>query len=222
MQFVNEYLVQVKGTVGNINGSDDVVTSLTFVTNEKSYGPYGNVQGHGFESSPHGRVVGFFGKSGSHLDQVGVIKECVVEGKDFVDGGFWEGESWKGCFTESATQGAHNNVDTIVVQGPWGGQGGDSFYDGRGDIVEIVITHNKSHILSFQASYDQGGVDFQADMHGGRKGAKATVRVISSISHFLTISFPFQCVVFSNNSNDLDIWSVAWCHRSNWTFQRST
>ena len=59
LQFMNEHFVQVMGTLGKQNGSDEVITSLTFVTNQKSYGPYGNEQGQGFETSSIGKVVGF-------------------------------------------------------------------------------------------------------------------------------------------------------------------
>lgn len=151
--------------MGKVNGNDEVITSLTFVTNKKSYGPYGKVRGRGFETSSDGKVVGYFGKSGSQLNQIGVIKKLVVEQE-----GHWEGTSWNEFFGRR-----DRTVDLTVVQGPWGGQGGTQFYHGRGDILELVITHNESHILSFQATYDQGGVDFQADSRGPRPGDVATV-----------------------------------------------
>jgi hypothetical protein len=50
------------------------VRSLTFVTNAGKHGPFGDPAQTPFSVPVHdgGRVVGFFGRSGSLLDAVGV------------------------------------------------------------------------------------------------------------------------------------------------------
>jgi len=67
-----EYLVQVRGTSGFVDG-EHAIRSLTFVTNKHIYGPYGAEQGRRFQSTPGGKVVGFFGQSGIILNQLGVV-----------------------------------------------------------------------------------------------------------------------------------------------------
>lgn len=68
----SEYLHQVRGTSGTVNGLHGI-TSLTLVTNKRTYGPYGALRGKKFQSTPGGKVVGFFGQSGTILNQLGVV-----------------------------------------------------------------------------------------------------------------------------------------------------
>lgn len=128
-----EYLVQVKGTTGKLSFGEGI-TSLTFVTNEKSYGPYGNPTSDSFESPGGHKVTGFFGRSGMFLDQLGIF-----------------------CETHTVHR---------TVEGPWGGVGGASFYDGVGDIVEIVLTYNDTQVVSFQTSYGLAGLGFTTGYRG--------------------------------------------------------
>ncbi|XP_006647196.1 disease resistance protein RGA5-like isoform X3 [Oryza brachyantha] len=69
-----EYLVEVIGTVGPFNVSSEAITSLTLVTNVRSYGPFGQPQGTPFRTplKKNSCIVGFFGRSGTYLDAVGV------------------------------------------------------------------------------------------------------------------------------------------------------
>ena len=70
----DEYVVQVRGTNGRVSNMADCIRSLQFITNKTTYGPYGNTGGAtSFASSTEGRVVGFFGRSGNALDQLGAI-----------------------------------------------------------------------------------------------------------------------------------------------------
>jgi hypothetical protein len=67
LRYPDEYLKQVVGT------SERYVNSICFVTNKNTYGPFGGSGGEAFESPADGVVVGFFGRSGSIIDQLGVI-----------------------------------------------------------------------------------------------------------------------------------------------------
>lgn len=69
----DEYVVQVLGTHGQAFNIANVIRSLKFVTNKATYGPYGNTSGASFASPSEGHVVGFFGRSGDLLDQLGAI-----------------------------------------------------------------------------------------------------------------------------------------------------
>jgi hypothetical protein len=70
----SEFLTGVSGTSGPFKNLTNVVTSLTFVTNTRSYGPFGKGRGTPFhiQTQNNGRIVGFFGRSGQYLYAIGV------------------------------------------------------------------------------------------------------------------------------------------------------
>lgn len=63
----DEHVVTIQGRSGSR------VDSLTITTNKKSYGPYGGDGGESFGPIPAERAGGFFGRSGSELDAIGVF-----------------------------------------------------------------------------------------------------------------------------------------------------
>lgn len=156
LRYPDEYLKQVVGT------SERYVNSICFVTNKTSYGPFGGSGGEAFESPADGVVVGFFGRSGSIIDQLGVI---TTEGSaDDVQLG-------------KPTRGA------VVAQGQWGGPGGWSFCDGGGDVVEVTVKHNDGHVTMLRAAYEHSGVRFEGRAYGyGRDGEESKV----------TLNFPTE------------------------------
>ena len=71
----SEVVTQVSGTVGSFDGIAAVVTSIKFVTNLGTYGPWGEEKGTPFAVPVQpggGGVVGFFARSGIYLDAIGV------------------------------------------------------------------------------------------------------------------------------------------------------
>ncbi|CAM0947039.1 unnamed protein product [Alopecurus aequalis] len=67
----DEYLTAAKGYVGNYKDMF-IVRSLTFVSNRRTYGPYGKEEGEAFEfHDAGGKIVGFHGRSGNYLDALG-------------------------------------------------------------------------------------------------------------------------------------------------------
>lgn len=158
----DEYLTEVKGTAGKVSGQE-TITSLTFITNQRHFGPYGRPAGKAFESSPGKEVSGFFGRCSSHLDQIGVITGPPGH-------------------QDSATDGA-------LVQGPWGGQRGSQFYSGRGDLQEIFVTFNQAHIVALQATYSLGtqADNFKSDWWGAETGDTVKVLTVVSRNHILLI-----------------------------------
>lgn len=60
--------MQVKGTYD----PRGYLTSISLITNNETYGPFGNSRGQHFQSLPHG-VLGFCGRSGRVVDQLGVL-----------------------------------------------------------------------------------------------------------------------------------------------------
>ncbi len=76
--YPDEYLQQIEGFSGIIPGivvGNTPVTgisSITFKSNIQSYGPYGT-GGEIYFTSGIGKIVGFWGRSGMVLDQIGVF-----------------------------------------------------------------------------------------------------------------------------------------------------
>ena len=69
---------EVSGAYGSHFGNV-LVTSLTFVTNIRTYGPFGNAHHQNVPATPFrfkadkdSRIVGFHGRSGNHLYSIGV------------------------------------------------------------------------------------------------------------------------------------------------------
>lgn len=77
MQFVlgaSEFVKEVSGTFG-IYDKDrhNIITSLKFITNVKTYGPFGEAKGTPFTIAvqKNSSIVGFFARSGIYLDALG-------------------------------------------------------------------------------------------------------------------------------------------------------
>jgi len=70
----SEFLIGVSGSIGTFNSQLNVITSLTFVTNARSYGPFGKGRRTSFHIPMQGNgcIVGFFGRSGRYLNAIGV------------------------------------------------------------------------------------------------------------------------------------------------------
>ncbi|KAH8968159.1 hypothetical protein BDL97_03G115600, partial [Sphagnum fallax] len=75
-----DYLQQIEGFIGTAHGWEMesgeklvCVTSLTFKSNIKTYGSYGNPEGGTHFKSGIGKIVGFCGRSCWGLDQIGAF-----------------------------------------------------------------------------------------------------------------------------------------------------
>ncbi|KAM6595431.1 hypothetical protein CsatA_005955 [Cannabis sativa] len=76
---VAEYLTSISGTYGKYLNLT-VITSISFITNLKTYGPFGRSReiGTAFSLSiQDGVVVGFHGKSGDFVDSIGIYVKPV-------------------------------------------------------------------------------------------------------------------------------------------------
>nr|POE84502.1 isoform 3 of jacalin-related lectin 3 [Quercus suber] len=79
-EYPHEVLTHISGYYGSvILRGPTIIKSITFHTNKKKYGPFGNEQGIPFSSaSKDGVIVGFHGRKGWFVDSIGVH---VLEGK---------------------------------------------------------------------------------------------------------------------------------------------
>lgn len=72
----DEHLIKVSGRSGSN------VDQLTFVTNKRTYGPYGEGGGTPWEITTTAKLVGFFGRSGSLIDQIGFFE--LIDARSYV------------------------------------------------------------------------------------------------------------------------------------------
>ena len=56
--------------------------------------------------------------------------------------------------------------DLVVPRGPLGGPGGNAYYDGVGDIVQITVTYSHQAVYSMQTTYQQAATKFTTGQHG--------------------------------------------------------
>lgn len=86
----------MKGTTskGGFLGSNRFITSLTFITNKQTYGPYGLHKGAEFTSYSHRLVTGFYGKADDALHQFGVFATTSADATDRYLHVHREGFSW--------------------------------------------------------------------------------------------------------------------------------
>ena len=75
-----DYVMEISGTTGEFDNMPNIILSLKIVTFKGTYGPYGNdSKGTRFSYSVQGsdRITGFFGRSGWHLDAIGLyVRQC--------------------------------------------------------------------------------------------------------------------------------------------------
>jgi len=75
LDYPREYLTSFSGHFGSFFGHT-IVRSLTFFSNERTYGPFGEEVGEHFHFPSIGKkIVGFHGRSGVFLDSLGAYFE---------------------------------------------------------------------------------------------------------------------------------------------------
>ncbi|XP_030446659.2 jacalin-related lectin 3 [Syzygium oleosum] len=112
LDYPDEFLTSVHGHYGKLNEWGPVlVRSLTFVSNRKTYGPYGVEQGTYFSfPATSGKIVGFHGKAGWYLDAIGVYLKPYQKEKS----------SGTLVHTQTGVGNGNNKVGYSVVQGSIG------------------------------------------------------------------------------------------------------
>ncbi|KAL4572397.1 hypothetical protein LXL04_019172 [Taraxacum kok-saghyz] len=76
----DEYIIGVNGTIGT-RGGDKIISSLSFKTNKRIHGPFGQAAGesHFYVPWEEGRFVGFYGSAGPYIDSIGVYVKAYEE-----------------------------------------------------------------------------------------------------------------------------------------------
>ncbi|CAL0301685.1 unnamed protein product [Lupinus luteus] len=186
-----EVLTHISGYYGPVMYmGPSVIKSLTFHTNKRVYGSFGDDHGTYFTTKlKEGKVVGIHGRKGLFLDAFGVH---VMEGKDIVpvitppskaiisrepsisekDSASWQAKFLlaKLAPVEEFSCGVIKESDPCGP-GPWGGDGGRPWDDGVfSGIRQIYLTKAPEGICSIQIEYDRNKQFVWSVKHGGNGG----------------------------------------------------
>jgi len=138
LDYPKEKLISISGHY------DNYLRSLTFESNLKKYGPYGEQQGTYF-SFPmrEGNIVSFHGQSGWYLDCIGIHISSLQP----------------------------SIPSKVISVGPWGGKGGDRWDDGVYEGIRKIILVHGQVIDSISIKYENDGKHVWSK-HGGIGGNK--------------------------------------------------
>jgi hypothetical protein len=81
-----EIVKEVSGTIGPNSLLPDLVTSLSFVTNITTYGPFGEEEGIPFRSiaNENDKIVGFFARAEKHINGIGFYMAPINNQVSFI------------------------------------------------------------------------------------------------------------------------------------------
>lgn len=165
--YPSEILTSITGYYGTVLlMGPTVIRSLTFHTNLRNYGPYGEEQGTFFPSKiVRGKIVGFHGRKGWCLDAIGVH---MLEGQNDLD-----------FSKESLTL-----YSLTSRHGPWGGSGGGIFDDGIYTGIRQIVLYRGAGITAIKVEYDRNGQAIWANTHGGT--------ITSVKTHRILFNYPYE------------------------------
>nr|KAJ0190717.1 hypothetical protein LSAT_V11C800429620 [Lactuca sativa] len=141
----DEEIIGIDGTIGT-RGSDQIISSLSFKTNKKIHGPFGQAGDHHF-SVPweEGRFVGFHGVAGPYIDSIGVYVKAYEE---IVKVGTW----------------GKSKADTL--------QSGWSFQLERNHHLKKITIDHGDHIYSLMFTSEHRGLLHTSRLAGGWNGGE--------------------------------------------------
>lgn len=174
--YPSEILTHITGYYGStILRGPAVVKSLTFHTNKRKYGPFGEEQGTSFSSaSNNGIIVGFHGRKGWFVDSIGVhVLEGTLPVPRPIPRPFYETSEVQQVY--EVVPGAVKEAAPLV-SGPWGGVGGKPWDDGVFSGVKKIFLTKGEGIYSIQFKYDRNGQSFWSARHGG--GSEGSINMI--------------------------------------------
>ncbi|KAI9071821.1 hypothetical protein K1719_046215 [Acacia pycnantha] len=159
---IQEYLISISGNYGDYSGLL-VIKSLSFITNLKTYGPFGTTSGNDTPFSipiADSVVVGFHGRAGYYVDALGIFVEPV------------------------------DPLNGTISLGPWGGPGGDPFsFTVQGSWIKEIVVEQGGTINSI-AFKDADGHYY--GKFGGKDpndiGVEKTVTINGPSEHLKSIS----------------------------------
>ncbi|EES18470.1 hypothetical protein BDA96_09G201500 [Sorghum bicolor] len=208
--FPSEVLTHITGFYDSaIIMGPTVVRSLTFHTNKRTYGPYGDEYGTYFSTSfTNGRIVGFHGREGWYIDGIGVhVQEGKLASQRFVSRPKTAtspsvqynmlAQAPSNTYTDNEVAYGMVKEPVPMGPGPWGGEGGRAWDDGVYTGVKQIYIMRGAFIGSIQIEYDRSGHSIWSSRHGNS----------GHITHRVKLDFPHEvltCVYGYYNTNRED------------------
>ncbi|KAJ0939348.1 putative jacalin-like lectin domain-containing protein [Helianthus annuus] len=181
IDYPNEYLKSISGTIGNYQGSN-VVMSVCFNTNQNCYGPFGTSSGTVFSYDGKGGViVGFHGHADKYLNAIGVY----VMPKSFAFGP-------NSTYGDKLMPELFSSMCRMTMPrdaGPWGACGGKPWDDGLFSAIKRIHVHEGelNAIYAIQFEYlKKDGESFLSQVHGGKGGCKTQLVNLDHNDEYLT------------------------------------
>ncbi|RCV17022.1 hypothetical protein SETIT_3G185500v2 [Setaria italica] len=193
--FPSEVLTHITGFLDSaIIMGPTVVRSLTFHTNKRTYGPYGDESGTYFSTSfTNGRIVGFHGREGWYIDGIGVhVQEGKVAPQRFVSRPTTPtspslhynmlAQAQSNTYTNDEVAYGMVKEPVPMGPGPWGGEGGRPWDDGVYTGVKQIYIMRGAFIGSIQVEYDRSGYSVWSARHGNS----------GHITHRVKLDYPHE------------------------------
>lgn len=153
LDYPDECLISISGYMDQW-GPNYLVRSLTFESNKGVHGPYGLQEGTYFSSPPNiGKIVGFYGRCALYLNCIGAYFAPAF------------------------------HMEPIRKIGPYGGEGGSPWDDGRHTGLRQVFLSCGLVIDSICCVYDTGE---KSDQRGGSGESSLTVCLNFLAHYYLT------------------------------------
>ncbi|KAI6705146.1 hypothetical protein NL676_008108, partial [Syzygium grande] len=147
LDWLTEFLISVSGYIKSYSDST-IIHSLTFQSNKRTYGPFGTERGRKFSfPATGGKIIGFYGSSGSHLESLGAYLEPI------------------------------SHLHPIKCVGLFGGQGGLSWDDGKFNGVKKIKMMLEDYVNCISFEYDDNGKSIWSSAHGHENGSIQTVNL---------------------------------------------
>nr|TKS10118.1 hypothetical protein D5086_0000087040 [Populus alba] len=187
--YSSEILTHITGYYGStMLRGPTIVKSLTFYTNERKYGPFGDEQGISFSSGfNNGVIVGFHGRKGWFIDSIGVhVLEGTLPISRPIPRPTYE------SFDSNEVQVYYEVIPraakeaTPPVSGPWGGGGGKPWDDGVFSGVKKTFLTKGEAIYCIQIKYDRNGQSVWSVRHGGGSEGSSNIIKFDYLNEVLT------------------------------------
>ncbi|KAF9686777.1 hypothetical protein SADUNF_Sadunf02G0025000 [Salix dunnii] len=185
--YPSEILTHITGYYGStILRGPTVVKSLTFFTNKRKYGPFGDEQGISFSSgSNNGVIVGFHGRKGWFIDSIGVhVLEGTLPISRPIPRPSYESFDTKAVQVYEVVPGVVKEAAVPQVSGLWGG--GKPWDDGVFSGVKKIFLTKGEAIYCIQIKYDRNGQSVWSVRHGGGSEGSSNMIKFDYPDEFLT------------------------------------
>ncbi|CAN1824129.1 Jacalin-related lectin 3, partial [Linum perenne] len=187
--YPSEILTHITGYYGStFSRGPTIIRSITFHTNRRKYGPFGDEQGTCFTSgSNNGKIVGFHGRKGNFLDSIGVH---VMEGtkslsRPLIERSTYDNSSINAVMVKEQSYGGA--APATWRSEAWGGERGKDWDDGVFNGVKRIFLTRGEAIYCIQVQYESNGGQFVwSPRHGSGSEGNSQMIKFDYPQEFLT------------------------------------